>query len=260
MLNHFKVVILTAAIAVGHFSYAQDIEVSESELAAEQESFGGTEESIDLDVEAPPIEIDPYSFEEEVKPSYKAQPQLEVLKETFSSDISDKEKLINFSAVYLAQWTYYLTIQHETIDKHGSFRNWYQYPFKPHYDKDNFDYNITKHSLTGNYYYLFYRSRGYTQEESFIWSSISSLVFEFTIETVTEQPSYQDMYQTPVFGTVLGVGSEKLSKYLLSKEAWYARTLGYILNPFVILPQTSDLFSTTYYNNGQLVTQVGWRF
>lgn len=248
MLNQFKVIILTAALVVGHLSYAQDIDSAE----VDQEQFVEPTEPIDLDVEAPPEEID-------VMDELNSDSSLSA-EETFSSPISDKEKFINFSAVYIAQWTYYLTLQSETIDKHGSFKNWYQYPFKPHYDKDNFDYNITKHSLTGNYYYLFYRSRGYTQQESFIWSSISSLVFEFTIETITEQPSYQDMYQTPVFGTVLGVGSEKLSKYLLSKDNWCAKTLGYILNPFVILPQTSDLFSTAYYSKGQVVTQVGWSF
>ena len=66
---------------------------------------------------------------------------------------------------------------------------------------------------------------------------MSSLAFEFTIETVTEKPSYQDIYQTPVFGTVIGIGSEKISNYFHSWDNWYGDLLGYIFNPMTLIPQ-----------------------
>lgn len=153
------------------------------------------------------------------------------------TDVPDKEKFLNFSSVYGVQWAFYLYSQQETLEEEGSFRNWYTNPFKPHFDKDSFDYNIVKHSLVGNYYYLFYRSRGYTEKNAFFWSFMSSLAFEFTIETITEKPSYQDIYQTPVFGAVLGIGFEKASIYFHSLGTWYGTTLGYLINPMTLIPQ-----------------------
>lgn len=155
-------------------------------------------------------------------------------------NFSTSEKLLNFGVVYGAQWTYYLIGQREQLDDHGSFENWTKNPFSPHFDKDSFDYNIFAHSFTGNYYYLWYRSRGYTEQNAFIWSFLSSVAFEFTVETATERPSWQDLYQTPVFGSVLGMGMEKLSRYLHSKETWWGDTLGYIINPFTLIPQSEE--------------------
>lgn len=155
-------------------------------------------------------------------------------------DISVPEKTLNFGIVYTTQWVYYLTLQREAIKDHGSFKNWHRNMLSPHFDKDSFDWNIFKHGLTGHYYYLFYRSRGYDRTEAFTWSILSSLAFEFTIETATERPSYQDIYQTPVYGTVLGLGVEKLSLYFHEKDNWWGHTLGYVLNPFTLLPQWNE--------------------
>jgi len=148
-----------------------------------------------------------------------------------------KEKIFNFGAMYAFQWAFYFYSQEDTLRKEGSVKNWYTNPLRPRFDKDSFDYNIFKHSLIGNYYYLFYRSRHYSEKDAFFWSFMSSLAFEFTIETATEKPSYQDIYQTPVFGTVVGIGSEKASNYFHSLNTWYGHTLGYLLNPMTLIPQ-----------------------
>jgi hypothetical protein len=161
-------------------------------------------------------------------------------------EIPSHEKAINFGFVYGVQWTYYLTGQYSIIKKNGSFENWHQNMFSPHFDKDSFDFNIFKHTLTGNYYYLWYRSRGYDRVEAFWWSFLSSLAFEFTIETTTERPSYQDMYQTPVYGTVIGVGVEKLSLYFHKKDTWWGHGLGYVLNPFTLIPQWDQRFNFSF--------------
>ena len=151
--------------------------------------------------------------------------------------VPTKEKLYNFGAVYAFQWAFYLYSQEDTIREHGSWKNFFTKPLGPRFDKDSFEYNIFKHSLTGNYYYLFYRSRGYTEKNAFFWSFMSSLAFEFAVETATESPSYQDIYQTPVFGTVLGIGFEKLSFYFHEWETWYGSVLGFIVNPMTLIPQ-----------------------
>ncbi|KYG65734.1 hypothetical protein AZI86_01270 [Bdellovibrio bacteriovorus] len=167
----------------------------------------------------------------------------------------------NFGIMYSAQWAFYVLSQEDTIDKHGSFKNWIEYPTQPDFDKDSFDYNIFKHSLAGNYYYLFYRHQGYSEMESFAWTFLSSLAFEFTIETVTEKPSFQDIYQTPIYGTIVGMGSERLSQYLLDSDATWMRVLGYVVNPFNLLgPHPLDVSALPIFDAKAPGFVMSWRF
>ena len=154
-------------------------------------------------------------------------------------DISLTEKLATLGIVYGVQWSYYLIFQWDTIQSHGSFKNWYSNMYQPHFDRDSYNYNLILHTLAGNYYYLFFRSRGHTKVNSVLWAALSQLLFEFTIEVITEPPSWQDMYQTPIFGSILGMGMEFLSAELLSTDSRAAHVLGYILNPFAMFPFSS---------------------
>ncbi|QDK45743.1 DUF3943 domain-containing protein [Bdellovibrio sp. ZAP7] len=174
---------------------------------------------------------------QEETPSFQKDPSglYEEYRHFEKPEFEKYEKLKNFGIMYGLQWVVYAITQAETIQEHGSFHNWITNPSYAEYDKDTYDYNIFKHSLSGELYYQFYRSRGYTETEAFLWTVASSTAFEFTIETVTEAPSYQDLYQTPVLGTVVGVGFEKLSLYFHSKKTWSNRLLGYVFNPFSLL-------------------------
>lgn len=174
--------------------------------------------------------------------------------------LSSKEKTINFTAVYATQWAYYLIAHDKEIKKYGSFENWLKNSINPHYDRDGFEYNLIRHTFAGQYYYLFYRSRQYTEENAFIWSFISSFAFEFTIETATERPSYQDLYQTPVFGTVLGVGVERLSIYLHSSDTWIGHFVGYLINPFTLIPATNQVFGVVVPEKNQVSVVLQWQF
>ena len=175
---------------------------------------------------------------------------------------SSKELLLNFGAVYVNQWTIYILTQHETIKEYGSWQNFFSYPLRPDFDKDTFDYNILKHALSGNYYYLFYRARGYSESEAFAWTFMSSLAFEFAVETYTEQPSYQDIYQTPIYGTLVGMASERISHYLLSRESTFAHVLGYLVNPFEIFKEKKGTEVVAYpqIEKETLGFNVSWRF
>lgn len=168
----------------------------------------------------------------------------------------------NFGVVYAAQWTVYLVTQQETIEEHGSWENFFSYPLRPDFDKDSFDYNILKHALSGNYYYLFYRSRGYDEVESFGWTFMSSLAFEFAVETYTEQPSYQDIYQTPIYGTLLGMGAERIGNYLFSSDSKIVRAFGYIFNPFELIKVKKDneVVAFPAIEKETLGFNVSWRF
>lgn len=166
------------------------------------------------------------------EPALAADPYTQIPRE----DVSAGERAMNFGAVYFAQWASYYATQESIIKEHGSWDNWKGNATKPHFDKDHLNFNLSKHTLVGHYYYLFYRSRGYTRQDAFEWAFLSSLAFEFTIETYTERPSYQDIYQTPVFGSVVGMGVERLSLYFHSLETWPTTMLGVLFNPFSILP------------------------
>lgn len=176
-------------------------------------------------------------------------------------DIQIHDKLRNFTWMYGGQWIVYIATQHETIREHGSFENWYTHPWHPEFDKDTFDYNLVKHAISGQLYYQWYRSRGYTEQRAFLWSFISSMAFETTIETITEKPSFQDMYQTPVFGSLLGMGMERVSLYFHSKNTWFGHTLGYLFNPFSLLPDSQYQFVAVPVVSSQSAgVQVVWSF
>lgn len=140
------------------------------------------------------------------------------------------------SLLYAGQWGYYLVGQNENLRQHGSLHNWVSNPRNPHFDKDFYDFNLVLHTMTGSLYYGYYRSFGSSRPRSLALSTLSVLLFEFSVETATERPSFQDIYQTPVLGAVLGMGLEDLS--LLCLESRYApvRGMGYLLNPFTLMP------------------------
>lgn len=140
------------------------------------------------------------------------------------------------SLLYAGQWAYYLATQAEALQQEGSFRNWYSNPASPHFDKDFYDYNLIRHTLAGSLYYGYYRTFGATRQRSLALSTVSVLLFEFTIEVATEPPSWQDIYQTPVLGALLGMGLEDLSLACLRSPSKPIRVVGYLLNPFVLVP------------------------
>ncbi len=169
---------------------------------------------------------------------FSKKPDSREFRHVIRKDITAGEKLLTLGIVYSVQWSYYLAFQWDTIQEHGSYKN-YQNIYRPHFDRDSYNYNMILHTLTGNYYYLFYRSRGHTKVDSLMWSAISQLLFEFTIEVITEPPSFQDIYQTPILGAVMGITLEYLSCKLLSTDYTAAHILGYILNPFALFPFSS---------------------
>lgn len=138
--------------------------------------------------------------------------------------------------LYAGQWVYFLNIQADNLRENGNLREWAPRIADPHFDKDFYDYNLLLHTLAGTGYYGYYRAHGSSRARSFGLSFLSVLLFEFTIETLTERPSFQDIYQTPVLGSLLGMGMEDLSLRCLESDWRVVRGMGYVLNPFVLVP------------------------
>lgn len=74
--------------------------------------------------------------------------------------------------------------------KHNLKRAW---TMPPVFDKD--DWAI---------YYNALRSQGATRLQSFLFSTLQSTIWEYCIEAVAERPSIQDLFVTPIVGSIIG--------------------------------------------------------
>jgi hypothetical protein len=177
------------------------------------------------------------------------------------TDITKSQLAVNFATKYVLQWSFFYAQQRHAIEDHGSFRNWRSNMFSPHFDRDNLETNLIQHSLAGATYYLYYRSKGYSETRAFLWANLSSIVFEFTIETFTERPSYQDLALTATMGTALGLFSERVSLYFHEKKVWPGRLLGFVFNPFSALPHASYEWRVVpVLGRDKLGANFEWRF
>jgi hypothetical protein len=100
--------------------------------------------------------------------------------------------------------------------------------------------NWVSHPLLGATNFLVYRSRGH----NLLWSSagvvLQSFLLEYAIEGAFNRPSLHDLVITPLIGIPVGYGLDSLSVYLLKKEQKPLRYLGYVCNPFNILPTAKE--------------------
>ena len=142
-----------------------------------------------------------------------------------------KESFTHVSILYGLSWALYPVTQPEVFREKGSFKN-YKHNFgKLVFDRDEPFWNWFVHPLSGSQLYLYYRANGYNRVDSLGMAFISSTLFEFTVEIYTEPASIQDLYQTPVIGSVFGLGLENLSMYLLNSGNAFGKFLGHVLNP-----------------------------
>ncbi|WP_413575035.1 DUF3943 domain-containing protein [Bdellovibrio sp. HCB290] len=75
----------------------------------------------------------------------------------------------------------------------------------PHMDKDDWMINYIGHPYSGAAYYQVARNEGLSAMQSFGYSVLMSTFFwEFGVEAFAEQPSIQDLFATPIVGSILG--------------------------------------------------------
>lgn len=104
-----------------------------------------------------------------------------------------------------------------------SFDKWWDNVQHPHWDDDHWAVNYLGHSYFGLTYYTRARERGFDRIDSFLYSAFASALYEFGIEALVEQPSYQDLIVTPVGGALLGLAVEPLRSWIKHKAKlkWY---------------------------------------
>ena len=162
-----------------------------------------------------------------------------------------KESAKHVAGVYAVSWGLYPLTQPQVVKDKGSWKNYKNNFGELVFDRDEPFWNWFVHPISGSQLYLYYRANGYKRSDAMGMAFISSALFEFTIEIYTEPASIQDLYQTPVLGSLLGVGLENLSMYLLNTGNFFGRFLGHAINP-------STLF-WFYEGKVRVIPQTDWR-
>ena len=86
----------------------------------------------------------------------------------------------------------------------AGFSKWWDNVSNPHRDTDDAYLNWITHPYWGAAYYIRGRERGLSRWQSFGYSALLSTLYEYGLEAFFEQPSYQDLWITPVIGSLLG--------------------------------------------------------
>lgn len=147
-----------------------------------------------------------------------------------------EDNIKNIGVVYGLTWVLYPLIQPKVFKVQHGFQQYKGNFGKVVFDKDEPIWNFFVHPLSGSQLYLLYRAQGYGRMEALGMTTISSTLFETTVEILTEPASVQDLYQTPILGTVLGLGIETASMALLNSGTTVGTIIGHIINPATLLP------------------------
>ena len=145
-----------------------------------------------------------------------------------------QENFTHWGTLFTLETVFYYFNQHAAISDHGSAHNWRKNFGRLTLDKDEPYWNWMAHPYVGSQIYLYYRANGYDQFHALKMTVVQTALFELIIENYTERPSYQDLYQTPVLGSMLGYGLERLSLKMLNSDYRILRAFGHILNPWTL--------------------------
>lgn len=135
----------------------------------------------------------------------------------------------------------------------------------PVLDSDDLWLNAVAHPVSGAWYYVFARKyRGLNPFQSFVFATfLSSFWWEFGIEAFAEAPSAQDLYITPVFGSLVGEIFYQIDGYIernggeVAGSVWAGKTVQFLLNPLQALVVGLDTLGRTLHINigGEIIWQ-----
>ena len=118
--------------------------------------------------------------------------------------------------------------------KDYDFGKWRHNVTHPVWDSDKFYINYVPHPYCGMAYYFDARGRGFGRWGSFVYSFLASDLYEFGTEAFAEPASIQDIFVTPIAGTLLGIWLEdSWARLLAAGEArsWGESTLLFLMDP-----------------------------
>lgn len=106
----------------------------------------------------------------------------------------------------------------------------------PVWDEDPWMTNFIGHPYAGGFYYNMLRSQGSSSRASFLYSTGQSLLWEFVIEGVAEQPSIQDLLVTSNLGSVFGELSHRATLRMSHNGfSTFEKILTTVINPVYVI-------------------------
>lgn len=131
------------------------------------------------------------------------------------------------------------------------FQRWKDHVIKegPEWDGDKWYFNYLLHPYAGAAYFMGARSCGFNFWQSFLYSAfVSTIEWEYGIEAFMERPSIQDLFITPIVGSLIGEGFYKLKRIIVENGYRLAgsRVLGEVV-AFLIDPLNQ--FLGLFYGN-----------
>lgn len=126
------------------------------------------------------------------------------------------------------------------LQKEPPQKRWFQNVFKrgPEWDHDNPIFNYVLHPYAGAAYFMAARSCGFSYWGSLLYSTaISTVGWEFGIEACMERPSIQDLFVTPLIGSLFGEGFYAVKRHIVAHDyrLWGSPVLGNIV-AFIVDP------------------------
>ncbi len=120
------------------------------------------------------------------------------------------------------------------LQKDPATTRWFKNVFKrgPEWDHDNPIFNYVLHPYAGAAYFMAARSCGFSFWGSLLYSTaISTVGWEFGIEACMERPSIQDIFITPLVGSVFGECFYRLKRHIVSHgyRLWGSPVIGNIV-------------------------------
>ncbi len=101
------------------------------------------------------------------------------------------------------------------------FKRWYNHVIRsgPEIDHDNPIFNYVLHPYAGAAYFMAARSCGFNFWRSLLYSAcVSTIGWEFGIEAFMERPSIQDIFITPLVGSVIGEGFYRAKRSIVEND------------------------------------------
>lgn len=108
-----------------------------------------------------------------------------------------------------------------TIESTPWYKRWEKNVIRkgPEWDGDDFIFNYVLHPYAGAVYFMSARSAGFNFYQSLLFSSLVSTVgWEFGIEGTMERPSIQDIFITPLVGSVIGELFYHAKRYIVAND------------------------------------------
>jgi len=172
----------------------------------------------------------------EMAVAQKTEAKTTLYKYADRTDHTVSETTSHLGFLYAFSWGLYYVTQPDTISDNGSSQNYKKNFGKTVlYDRDRSVWNWMVHPFSGSQTYLYYRAAGYKRPEAFKLTFLQSALFEYTAEILTEPASFEDLFNTPVLGSTLGVFLEGVTMDFINNGSPVLKVIGHVLNPATLL-------------------------